>query len=402
MARFEYVALDARAGCEVTGVVEAPSAPGAALALRRQELFPIQLEARVAEARAPSRPLLGFTRRRDVVIFFRQLALMLRAGLTLLQALDVAREQCSRPGLARAISRARSAVEGGRSFADALLAERRIFPEVAARLVAAAEASGELDVTLDRIALHLERGLELRSNLVASLVYPAIVLLVASGVVIFLVTRVIPIFARFLERRRVPLPAATRLLLDASALIREHGLLLALSGIGLVLGFLFLRSTARGKRAIDRALLSVPVVGGVLRAAVMAQVGETFATLLRGGVTLVEALRLLSKVVLNSAVASQLEAAAEGVLGGSDLAAGLRHSTIPPLVPQVVAVGERTGALEDVLEEVGRFYDAELRARLKQLTTLFEPMVIALVGGLVGFVYFAFFEALLQLAARGH
>jgi type IV pilus assembly protein PilC len=399
---FAYTALDARTGREVKKVIEAPSAAEAALALRRQELFPIQLEAMTVAVKAPARLSLGFTRRRDVVIFFRQLALMLRAGLTLLQALDVAREQCPRPGLARAIGRARTAVESGRSFAEALLAERRIFPEVASRLVAAAEASGELDLTLDRVALHLERGLELRSSLIASLIYPAIVLLVASGVVLFLVTRVIPIFARFLERRHVPLPAATRFLLDASAVIREHGLLLALSGIGLTLGFVFLRTTPRGKRALDRALLSVPLVGGVLRAAVMAQVGETFATLLRGGVTLVEALRLLSKVVLNSAVASQLEAAAEGVLGGSDLAAGLRHATIPPLVPQVVAVGERTGALEDVLEEVGRFYDAELRARLKQLTTLFEPMVIALVGGLVGFVYFAFFQALLQLASRGH
>jgi type IV pilus assembly protein PilC len=402
VATFDYAALDASTGAEVRGQVEAPDAPAAAAALRQRALLPIELGAR---AGAPSRRRAGivrFTRRRDVIFFLRQLALMLRAGLTLLSALEVARENCPKPGLARAIARIRSAVESGRSLSEALAAERRLFPEIAARLVASAEASGELDVTLDRVAVHLERNLELRQTLLTSLAYPSLLVVASLGVVGFMVTKVIPTFAKFLERRRVPLPWAARTLMDASGFVRANGAAIGFAVLAAALALTFAWRRPLGRRAIDRALLSLPIVGGAISAAVMAQIGTTFAMLLRGGVTVLEGMRLLSQTVLNAAVAAQLERAADGVLRGRDLSSGLDHPVFPVLLAQVVAVGERTGALDHVLDEIGRYYDAELKTRVRQITAAFEPCVIAVVGGLVGFVYFAFFQALLQLASRGH
>jgi type IV pilus assembly protein PilC len=404
MATFAYTALDAATGSEVRGDLEAEDAPAAAASLRRRALFPLALAPRAAaptRARRARRGVFRFTRRRDVIFFLRQLGLMLRAGLTLLQALDVARENCPKPALARAIARIRVAVESGRSLAEALAGEKKLFPEIGWRLISSAEASGELDVTLERVAVHIERNLELRNTLMASLIYPLVLVLATLGVVVFLVTKVIPTFAKFLEKRRVALPWAARTLLDVSAFVQHYGVAIGLVALGLVLGLVLLRTRPRGRRAFDRALLSIPIVGGAISAAVMAEIGTTFAMLLRGGVTLLEALRLLSSTVLNKAVASQLESAADGVLRGQDLASGIDHPTFPLLFTQVVAVGERTGALDHVLEEIGRYYDAELRTRVRQLTVLFEPCVIAVVGGIVGFVYFAFFQALLQLAARG-
>jgi type IV pilus assembly protein PilC len=405
VAVFDYTALDAGTGREVKGQLDALDAPSAAVALRERALFPIAVAARAA---APARRrrrragLLRFTRRRDVIFFLRQLALMLRAGLTLLQALDVSRENCPKPGLARAIGRMRESVERGRALSDALASEPRYFPQVAWRLIASAEASGDLDATLDRVSLHIERTLELRSTLLASLAYPAILVLVSVGVSVFLVTKVIPTFAKFLAKRGVALPWSTRTLLDVSAFFQAHGPSIAIGALLALLAFVLLVSRPRGRRVVDRLLLEIPVVGGAITAAVMAQFGLTFSMLLRGGVTLLESLRLLSKTVLNTAVAATLDRAAEDVLRGQDLASSLDDPTVPLLMTQVVAVGERTGALDHVLDEIGRYYDAELTARVRQLTALFEPCVIAVVGGLVGFVYFAFFQALLQLAARGH
>lgn len=404
MAHYDYTALEAATGTVVQGRVEAPDAPAAAASLRERALLPTELkpaanDTRALSRRGPSR--LAITRTRDVVFFLRELALMLRAGLTLLSALEAARESCPRPKLARSIGRIRESVASGRTLSQAFALERPLFPDVAARLVASAEASGELDATLDRVAAHVDRGLELRNALLGSLVYPFVLALAALGIATFLVVKVIPTFAKFLGKRHVALPWAARALMDACALLRAHGLAVALGVAVAGLGLALLRRSTAGRRASDRALLFVPVLGGALTAAAMAQVSQTLALLLRGGVSLLEALRLAATVAGNAAVAGVIERAAEGVLRGSDLASGLDRPEIPRLLVQVVATGERTGALDHVLGEIGGFYEAELRARLKQILALFEPCVILVVGGLVGFVYFAFFQALLSLAARG-
>lgn len=405
MATFEYTALDATTGAEVSGRLDATDERSAVALLRDRRLMPMEVAAKRAAGTGivapPSRPTLRFTRRRDVVITMRQLALMLRAGLTLLQALDVAQVQCPKPGLARALARIRGVVETGRPLSDALAHERRYFPPIVTKLIASAEASGDLDQALDRLANHLERSLEIRMSLLTSLAYPAIVTLAALGVTTFLLVKVIPVFAKFLDKRRIPLPWSTRLLIDTSNFVQARAIPLAVCALAALLALVVVRLRPWGRRATDRFLLAVPVLGGVISAAAMAQLGLTFSTLLKGGVSLLETLRLLSGTVMNAAIAARIDQASEGVIRGETLAAGFQHPTIPPLVTQVIAVGERTGALEDVLDEVGRFYDAEVNRRVKQLTALFEPVVIAVVGGLVGFVYFAFFQVLLQLASRG-
>ncbi len=432
MGLYAYNALDT-GGREVAGVIEADDPPAAAAALRRRLLFVVDLVpadggepagaagapavaagaerggtgtgGAAASTRRTAPGLQGGllsllpVRTRDVVFFFRQLALMLRTGLTLLSALEVAREQCTKRRLERAVEDIAASVRGGQPFSRALARRPDLFPDVATRLVETAEASGELDLILDRIASQMERRLELRTSLVTSLIYPTVVVALSVGVVAFLVTKVIPKFAAYFERRAVPLPPATRMLLDVASFLGAHGPKILVAGAAAAGLVLAVRATAAGRQAVDRGVLFVPVVGALLRTAAMAQLARTLAVLLKSGLTLLDSLRIVGRTVSNAALTAHVERAAEDVLRGRDLASSIREpALIPPLVAQVVAVGERSGTLDQVLEEVGEHYDRELQVRIKRMSALFEPLVVLVVGGLVGFVYFAFFQAVFQLA----
>ena len=258
-----------------------------------------------------------------------------------------------------------------------------------------------MDTILDQLALHLDQKSQVRTNLLTSLIYPTIVVLVTIGVTIFLIVKVIPRFARFFASRNSALPWSTQLLLDISGFVTRYGLFLL---VGLASGLASLGlfySTPRGRQLLDRGFLMIPVIGKLLKAGAMAHIGRTLSILLRSGVTLLESLKITKGIVSNRAIATCMESAADQILGGRDLAGGLRHPAIPPLVPHIIEVGERTGALVRVLEELGHYYDRQLQMMTKRMSTLIEPVLILIIGGIVGFVYFAFFQALFQLATAG-
>ncbi len=412
MPIYQYTTLD-EAGRHIEGRLEAADVAAAAAQLRERSLFIVKIAPAEETAATPAADADGLdslrktyryvkpVRTRDVVFFFRQAASMIRAGMTLLQALDVVRSQCANARLALAVARMHAAVTAGTSLSKAMAAEGRYFPEIAAKLTEAAEATGELDTTLDRVADHLERRMETRNNLITSLIYPTLVVLLSTGVVIFLVTFVIPKLAVLFRRRQAALPGTTQALLDIAAFMQNYGIfILVFLAAGTTAAVLAKRSRQFG-RSFDRALLSVPIIGKLLVAAAMAQMGKTLAALLRSGVTLLESLRITGNTTKNRAIAAQFESAAEKVLHGNELAGSLCSGVIPPFVSRMVTVGERTGSLDMVFDEIGDFYDGELRSRIRQMNALFEPTVIVVVGGVVGFVYFAFFQALFQVAQLG-
>ncbi len=398
--RFDYVAID-EAGQEVRGALDAADEPGAAASLRAQGMFPLQLApGRAAAARAASDWRPSLVRSADVVLFLSQLALMLRTGLTLLQALETLEASASRLGLRRVAGRLARNISAGRSLSQGLEEEHALIPPIAVQLVRTAEATGELADALDRSAEYVERRASLQAQLLTSLAYPSIVVLVAGATFWFLTARVLPKFVSFLAARGGTLPWTTQRLMDVSAFMVEWGGAVLTGLLATLLALLLLRRTTPGRRAMDRAALSIPVVGGLLRTAAQAHLGRTLGLLLRSGLPLVESLRLLAGSFSNRCYADLVLTARERVVQGLALATSLQHPVVAPMTMQVVRVGEQTGALDDVLLRLGDFHDRRLQAHVRALSSAVEPVIIVVVGGMVGFVYISFFQALFSLAGR--
>jgi type IV pilus assembly protein PilC len=397
-----YVALDER-GHEVRGGLEAADPAGAAAKLRGQGLFPVELaEARDAapSAGAPADGGFAWVRAADVVMFCNQMALMLRTGITLLEALRALAVRQGKAPLRAAARRLSEAVQAGAPLSRALEAEGQVFPPLVAQLVSTAESTGQLDLAFDRAAHYLDRRAALRAQLVSSLIYPAVVVLVSAAVFWFLTTKVVPKFAAFLAGRSVALPWSTQLLLQISDFLSRYGVALALGAAGVAAVGLLGYRTARGRRAFDRVVLSLPPVGGILRTAAMLHLSRTLGLLLRSGLPLLESLRVLEGSFPNRTYAAVVAEAREAVVRGALISEGFDAPVVSPLCRQVMAVGEQTGALDEVLEELGAFYDRQLQQRIKTLATLVEPALLLVIGGMVGLIYLSFFQAVLQLVAR--
>lgn len=404
MTIYRYVALDAQ-GQEQSGSIEAPDPAAVAGLLRQRALYVVSLVDPDAKQPSSGGIALGRSlraalpvRSQDRIFFFQQLGLMLRSGLTVLQALDVCGNLSRSPRMSAAIERMCGRIRGGAGLSRAMEEEGGLFPVLAIRLVQSAEVSGELDLVLDRIAEHLEQKATLRRNLITSLIYPAIVLLSSVGVAIFLVATVIPRFAEFFARSNRSLPPMTQNLIDVSNFVLSVGPYLLLGLALLVVAGITAYATERGRLAIDRGVLFVPVVGAVITKAAMAQTSWALAMLLRSGVTLLESLRVGAGIIGNKAIRGAMEGAAEQILNGRDLARALQQDVIPELVARLSAVGERTGSLDHVMQELGGHYDRELQASIKRMTATVEPLLILLIGGMVGFVYYAFFQAVFSMA----
>lgn len=411
MALYGYIALDGQ-GIEQCGEVEARDEREARAQLRSRQLRVVHLQegalpaeggwgVRVLEFIAPLLPRSWLpVRGPDLALLFRQLALMLRAGHTLVHALDA----CARltPKLrARALVRGLAErLRGGHNLSEAMRLAGRPFTPLMIALVGSGETSGELDTVLGRLADDLERRTELRRQLASALTYPVIVLLAAVGVVTFLVVTVIPRFATYLAGRGKEVPGPAQALLDISAWLTEWGPLVTLGAALAVFALLAARTHALGRRLSDRFVLMIPVVGSTLVAAAMAQAAWTLALLVRSGATVLESLQVSAQVVGNRALGAAFERAGESVLAGRSVSAALSQVIVPPLMRHMAEVGESSGELDTVMEAVGAYYRKELDARVKLLSAMIEPLLILFVGGIVGFVYFAFFQAVMTVSSR--
>lgn len=411
MALYGYIALDAQ-GIEQRGEVEARDEREARAQLRSRQLRVVHLQegalpaadgwgVRALEFAAPLLPRNWLpVRGPDLALLFRQLALMLRAGHTLVHALDA----CARltPKLrARALVRGLAErLRGGHNLSEAMRRAGRPFTPLMIALVGSGETSGELDTVFGRLADDLERRTELRRQLASALTYPAIVLLAAVGVVSFLVVTVIPRFATYLAGRGKEVPGPAQALLDISAWLADWGPLVAAAAVLALFGLLAARTFPPGRRLTDRFVLMIPVVGSTLVAAAMAQAAWTLALLVRSGATVLESLQVSAQVVGNRALGAAFERAGEAVLAGRSVSAALSQVVVPPLMRHMAEVGERSGELDTVMEAVGAYYRKELDARVKLLSAMIEPLLILFVGGIVGFVYFAFFQAVMTVSSR--
>ncbi len=411
MATFTYLALDQK-GDEQQGQIEAQNQSDATTQLRGQVAYLISVTEDSGLVCAPDssawRHSLGLLSPRqfmpassqELVFLFRQTAMMLHSGYTILQALEANQSMTSKRRLKQALADMGEDIRGGSSF-SAAMEKIKMFPPQAAKLLAAGEQSGEIDTILQRLAEDIERRQEIKRQLSTALTYPGIVFFMAVGVSAGLVGWVIPRFATFLTSRGTALPPLTQFLLDFAAWFEVWGATLGVLLVLSVLGIAVASTTRGGKTAIDRVVLRLPLVGNVVTTSSMAQATWSLAMQLRSGITLLNALNITRDIMKNLIIADAFNNAAEKILAGQPLSMALRADSIPFLVTHQAALGERSGELDNVMEELGEFYHKELQARVKTMAAWVEPVLILVVGLLVGVVYLAFFQAALKVSTGG-
>jgi len=341
------------------------------------------------------RPMTSF----DVEMGLRQLAALLRSGVTLLAALSTVEEQARSPRACRAWKRVRERVFTGSSFAAALAEQRTRFGEILVRLAEVGERTGELEHALTRAAEHLESRRSLRSTVVNALSYPLFAILAAVGVSAYLVTAVIPKVAEFLQAGGAELPALTQALVDCSFWITQHALAILAGLGGAVAAWLVVRLAETGHELEDALLLRLPVSGGILRLAGTALFARAMQIMCESGVTLIDALDTAGALMDNRRFRRRVGNARAAVLRGDTLATGLAPAReFSPMLRRMAAVGEASGAFPEAFGEAARFHEHALALAVKRLGMLIEPVMIVITAGIVGFVYIAFFMAIFAIA----
>jgi len=398
MPSFAYAARD-RSGRAQRGSLDAPTPAAVAASLRGRGWVVVQVRPEVARPAAETRgggwlPV----RSSDVEVSLRQIAVMLRSGLTLLSALQTVAEQSSRKAIGRIWLDVSRRIQEGAGLAEAMAVHPQFSPLVV-QLVRVGEQTGYLEAVLTRAASGLEERRRLRGQLISALTYPGIVLLAAIGVTTFMMVSVIPRLQQFLGALGRRLPPFTQLLVDVSDFVHAYWIYGAVAGVFLAGTVTALRWWPPGRFWMDRNLVRVPIIGMLSRLAGTVLLARGLCTLLRSGVTLLESLRTVERLIGNRYLASRVAGARDAVMQGGSLAAPLgADRAFMPMLSGMVAVGESAGTLDEVLEEVARFYEEELQRAIRRLAALVEPAIILFVGGIVGFVYIAFFMALFAAA----
>ena len=339
----------------------------------------------------------GKAKTKDLVLFTRQFATMINAGLPLVQSLDILANQQPNKKAAEKIRAVLSDVESGATLADAMGRHRDFFSEIYVNMVAAGEAGGILDVILLRLAEYLEAADKLRRKVKGAMFYPVTVMSFAALAIAVLLIFVIPTFAGFFESAGVALPLPTRIVMGLSDFLISWWWAVAavLAGIGWVIRAY--RRTPAGRLSTDRLLLRIPMLGGILRKAAIARFSRTLGTLVQSGVPILDGLEITARTAGNRVVEDAVMKSRASIAGGETIAEPLKRSEVfPPMVVQMINVGEQTGGLDDMLSKIADFYDEEVDSAVGALTSVIEPVMIvflgAIVGGMVVAMYLPIFD----------
>lgn len=397
-------AFDARndRGRPQSGREEAPSAAALAATLRGRGWLVLSLrEVSVGDAGISLDPRrLLRIRSVDVEFALQQIAVMLRSGMTLLSSLRTSAEQARRYKMRAALNSIADRIQQGSTFTEALAAHRG-FPHLVVQLAKVGEQTGTLEVVLTRAAEALERKRLLVTQLVTALFYPLIVFVSAISVAGVLVFYVIPKLQVLLNALGRKLPPLTQNLIDVTHFLNTYLRPIGIGLLALFAGIIALYLWPPGRLFLDRNVLRVPLLGYLLRLAATVQFSHGLAILLRSGVTLVEALKTVAELHRNKFIGGLVSAAREEVIRGGSLAPALgTPGGFLPMLSKMTAVGEASGTLDDVLDEVARFHEGQLQATIRRLSVIIEPVIILVVGGIVGFVYIAFFMAIYSTAGN--
>lgn len=402
MITYVYSAKQLSTGEIISAEVQAESESAAAKLLIDQKLFPISIKSK-SEAGLNNLKFLNKIKAKDRVIFTRQLATLINAGLPLTQSLRTGRDQITSKPLRAVLEKIIAAVEGGASLASAFAEHPEVFDSIYVSLISAGEATGTLDTSLERIALQQEKDAAIASKIKSALIYPMVVLFVIAAVLIFMITAVLPQISKFYKDQHKALPPATEFLDVISQFLIHQWYIAIVVTIGMVWGLRAYFKTEKGTEVLDNFKMEVPAFGMIFRKIYMARFARTLGTMLKSGIPMLQALEIVEKGVGNVHVAKTIRNSIERVKGGKSLSSTLENQpSFLPLVGQMVLIGEQSGALDTMLERIATYYEDEVDTSVKNLSTLIEPLLMVVMGVTIGGVIAAILLPIYSLVGGGN
>ncbi|MGD0821297.1 MAG: type II secretion system F family protein [Desulfomonilia bacterium] len=377
------------------GEIEASDKAAAAMILKRQRIIPTKLKTKAKKISLFEKGI----KTKEIVIFTRQFSTMINAGLPLVQCLDILSSQQPNPSFKKVLTQIKQDVEGGSTFADSLSKHPKVFDSLYVNLVAAGEIGGVLDTVLNRLAVYMEKNEQLKNKIKSAMTYPIIVLCVAFGVVAILMIFVIPTFSDMFKQFGSALPAPTQMVVNLSYFFRKFWWAMAGFIVLLIFGFKWIRTQEKGRFYTDKLALRLPIFGDLIRKVAVAKFTRTLGTMISSGVPIMDGLDITSKTAGNVIVENAIRAVRTAISEGRSMSEPLEQTGIfPGMVVQMIAVGEATGAMDQMLSKIADFYDEEVDTAVEALTSALEPMLMVFLGGVIGFVVVAMYLPIFKMA----
>jgi type IV pilus assembly protein PilC len=385
-----------RTGEVRNGTTEGPNEEAVLSLLRGQQINPTKVRKKSKEISLS----FGGVSQKDLVVFTRQFATMIDAGLPLVQCLEILSQQTENKSFAKILGQVKVQVESGSTFSESLRKHPKAFDELYVNLVAAGEAGGILDTILTRLAVYIEKAVKLKRQVKGAMTYPIGVLIVAIAVITLLLWKVIPIFeSMFKDMGAGSLPALTKGVINMSQGFIRNIHWIALGVAGFITGFILTLRSKKGRYYFDAFILKFPIIGPVLRKNAVARFTRTLGTLLSSGVPILDALEIVAKTAGNVIISKAIMHSRQKISEGKDLAGPLMETKVfPPMVVQMIGVGEQTGAMDAMLQKIADFYEEEVDVAVAALTSLMEPLMMVFLGGIVGTLIISMYLPIFEMA----
>ncbi len=398
MPEYIWVGLTKRKE-EKTGEIEAPDEAAVRIQLRRQGIRPSSIKKKPKDLLENIPFFQEKVKEKDVVIFARQFATMINAGLPIIQCLDLLSAEEPNKTFKKIVLTIKDDIEGGLSLSESIAKYPDVFDDLFVNLVAAGEAGGILDLILNRLSNYMEKAMKLKSKVKGAMTYPASVLVISIGVVVLLLYKVVPVFVDMFSGMGSALPAPTQFLVDASEFVQSYIIYMAAGAAVLIFAFKRYYKTQRGRLQVDSLVLKAPVFGDLLKKVAVAKFSRTLSTMISSGVPILQGLEIVSKTAGNKVVENSLMATRKSISEGKTIAEPLAATGIfPSMVVSMIGVGENTGALDAMLAKIADFYDDEVDAAVDALTSLLEPFMMVFLGGVVGGMLIALYLPIFSMA----
>jgi type IV pilus assembly protein PilC len=396
MPSFTYVARESGTGREIRSSLEAQTEQAAIAALLNRNLLVVSIQEKMGRKGKTAGGKVGLA---DLVVFTRQLATMIDAGLAMVQSLQALAEQTTNKVMRDVIKDVCSRVEGGDSFSEALVKHPKVFSRLYVCMVAAGERGGLLAEILARLATYLENTARLRKKVKSAMMYPTVVTVVAIGITIFLLVKVVPVFGDVYKGFGAKLPGPTQWLINFSNTMREYLLYILPAVVGIIYGWLAYIKTKTGREFWDRTRIKLPIFGQIAHKICLARFTRTLASLIRSGVPILEVLQIVANTVGNVIMEKAIRVAANDIEKGESISAALgKHPVFPSMIIRMVTAGEQTGKIEQMLERISNFLDEEIESTLNGLTSLIEPLLIVFLGVTVGGIAICMFLPIFKMS----
>lgn len=382
------------------GEMEAADELAVRTLLRRQGFKSMEVRKKPKDLEEYLPFLQGGVKEKEVVVFCRIFATMISAGLPLIQCLGLLADQEQNKAFSRIIRTVKEDIEGGTSLTDALKKHPKVFDDLFTNLIAAGEAGGILDLVLGRLSNYLEKAMKLKAQVKSAMTYPIAVLVISIAVVTLLLLKVIPVFQKMFEGMGGELPGPTAMVVAMSQFVQSYWWIIFGVLAAVVVGIIQFYKTEKGRWMMDSAMLKAPIFGPVLKKVAVARFSRTLSTMMSSGVPILEGLNIVSKTAGNVVIEAALIKTRQSISEGQSIAEPLSQTDIfPPMVVQMIAVGEATGALDAMLNKIADFYDEEVDAAVAGLTALIEPIMMVFLGGVVGGMIIAMYLPIFKMAS---